>query len=35
MKTKFRLSDIPVVTVWVKIAASNYHGKNRYGYDMK
>lgn len=26
---------IPVVTVWVKIAAPNCHGKSRYGCDMK
>lgn len=35
LKTEFVSLYIPVVTVWVKIAAPNCHGKSRYGCDMK
>lgn len=34
-KTESGSLYIPVVTVWVKIAAPNCHGKSRYGCDMK
>lgn len=35
LKTKFVSLYIPLVTVWVKIAAPNCHGKSRYVCDMK
>lgn len=35
LKTEFVSLYIPPVTVWVKIAAPNCHGKSRYGCDMK